>query len=125
MENSWITIDHVKRSKDQTIMTCHINNNKYYKVYRIMYCGMQSEDGIAHTVLWENLNVVMAENGMPNVDLKGFMACHPIVIAIPINSTRSTTTFFVQTLGPKGHAFEESLSATYHNVAHMTSMFGD
>jgi hypothetical protein len=35
---------------------------------------MQSEDGIAQTLFWKNLNVVMTENGVPNVNFKGFMA---------------------------------------------------
>jgi hypothetical protein len=35
---------------------------------------MQSEDGAAQTLLWENLNTVMAENGVLTVNFKGFMA---------------------------------------------------
>jgi len=35
---------------------------------------MQSEDGAAQTLFWENLNTVMAENGVLTVNFKGFMA---------------------------------------------------
>ena len=35
---------------------------------------MQSEDGIAQTLFWENLNSVMSENGVSKVNFKGFMA---------------------------------------------------
>jgi hypothetical protein len=35
---------------------------------------MQSKDGTTQTLLWENLNFVMAENGVSNVHFKGFMA---------------------------------------------------
>jgi len=35
---------------------------------------MQSEDGAAQTLFWENLNIVMAENIVLTVNFKGFMA---------------------------------------------------
>ena len=40
----------------------------------IACCDMQSEGGAVQTFFWENLNVVMAENGVPKTNFKGFMA---------------------------------------------------
>ena len=74
MENSWIMFDHVKRLKYWTTMTCHVYDNRYCKVLTIACCDMQSEDGATQILLWENLNYVMAENGLPNVNFKGFKA---------------------------------------------------
>ena len=74
MENSWIMFDHVKRLKDWTTMACHVYDSRYCKVLTIACCDMQSEDGAAQTLFWENLNVVMAENGVPKTNFKGFMA---------------------------------------------------
>ena len=34
---------------------------------------MQSEDGVAQTFFWKNLNSVMLENGVPKLNFKGFM----------------------------------------------------
>jgi hypothetical protein len=34
---------------------------------------MQSEDMKAQCVMWQNLNKVMANNGVPNLNFKGFM----------------------------------------------------
>ena len=55
-------------------MTCHVYENRYCKVLTIACCDMQSEDGAAQIFFWENLNFVIAENGVSNVKLKGFMA---------------------------------------------------
>ena len=66
--------DHVKRLKDWTTFACHVYNRKYCKVVTIVCCDMQSKDGTTQTLLWENLNFVMAENGVSNVHFKGFMA---------------------------------------------------
>ena len=74
MENSLIMFDHVKRLKDWTTMACHVYDSRYCKVFTIACCDMQSEDGAAQIFLGENLNVVMADNGVPNVNFKGFMA---------------------------------------------------
>jgi hypothetical protein len=74
MENSWIMFDHVKRLQDWTTMACHVYDSKHCKVLTIACCDMQSEDARAQTIFWENLNVVMLENGVPNVNFKGFMA---------------------------------------------------
>ncbi len=74
MENSWIMFDHVKRVKDWTTMACHVYDIKYCKVLTIACCDMQSEDYVAQTLFWENLNSVMAENGIQKVNFKGFMA---------------------------------------------------
>jgi hypothetical protein len=74
MENLWIMFDHVKRLRDWTTMACHVYDNRYCKVLTIACCDMQSEDGATQVLFWENLNAVMAENGVPNVNFKGFMA---------------------------------------------------
>jgi hypothetical protein len=36
--------------------------------------GVQSIHGATQTLFWELLNVVMAENGVPKVNFKGFMS---------------------------------------------------
>ena len=70
MENSWIIFDHVKRLKDWTTMTCHVYDSRYCKVLIIACCDMQSEDGASQILFWENINFVMAKNGVPNVNFK-------------------------------------------------------
>jgi len=45
----------------------------YYKVMMIAICDMQSKDTKAKCVMWQNLNKVMAKNGVPNLNFKGFM----------------------------------------------------
>jgi hypothetical protein len=40
----------------------------------IAVCDMQSEDVAAQSVVWKNLNVVMARHGVHSVNFKGFMA---------------------------------------------------
>jgi hypothetical protein len=74
MQNSWIMFDHVKRLKEWTTMACHVYNNRYCEVLTIVCCGIQSIDGATQTLFWELLNVVMAENGVPKVNFKGFMS---------------------------------------------------
>ena len=59
-ENSWIIFDHIKRLKDYTTIVCHVYNNKYCNVLMIACCDMQYEDGVAPTLSWETLNLVMA-----------------------------------------------------------------
>jgi hypothetical protein len=73
MKNSWIMLDHVKRLKDWTTMAYHVYDSRYCKVLTIACCDMQSEDGATQTLFWENLNDVMAENGVPKTNFKGFM----------------------------------------------------
>ena len=48
-------------------------DSKYCQVLIIVCCDMQSEDGAAQTLFSENLNIVMAENGVSTVNFKGFM----------------------------------------------------
>ena len=36
---------------------------------------MQSKDGAAHTLFWENLNIVMKENGVSTVNYGGQCSC--------------------------------------------------
>ena len=66
--------DHVKYLKDLTTPVDHVYDSKYYKVLTIACCDMQSKDGSIHTIFWENLNSIMAENGASNMNFKGFMA---------------------------------------------------
>ena len=73
MENSWIMFDHIKRLKDWSTMTCHMYDSRYYKPLTIACCNMQSKDGAAQVLFWENMNSVMVENGVPNINFKGFM----------------------------------------------------
>jgi hypothetical protein len=40
----------------------------------IAVCDIQLEDAAAHSVLWKNLNEVMAKHGIPEPKFKGFMA---------------------------------------------------
>jgi hypothetical protein len=40
----------------------------------ITVCDMQLEDAAAQSVLWKNLNVVLAKYGIPKPKSKGFMA---------------------------------------------------
>ena len=70
MKNSWIIFDHVKCVKDWTTMTCHVYDNQYCKVLIIACCDMQSDDGTIQTFFWENLNDVMAENGVSKVNFQ-------------------------------------------------------
>ena len=74
MENSWIMFDHVKRVRNWTTMACHVYDSQYCKVLTIACCDIQLEDGTTQTLFWDNLNVVMAENGVSKVNFKGFMA---------------------------------------------------
>ena len=39
----------------------------------IACCDMQSKDGTTHIHLCKNLNVVMVEDGVSNVNFKGFV----------------------------------------------------
>ncbi len=74
LENAWIMFDHVKRVKGWTTMACHVYVSTICKVLTIACCDMQSEDQKAQILFWENLNKVMAENDVPHVNFKGFMA---------------------------------------------------
>ena len=66
--------DNVKRLKDWTAMTCHVYDNRYCKVLTIVCCDMQSEDGAEQNIFWKELNFIMADNGVPSVNFKGFLA---------------------------------------------------
>jgi hypothetical protein len=74
LQDVWIMFDHVKHVKKLTTMACHIYDSTYYRVMTIAICDMQSEDAIAQSVLWKNLNVVVAKHGVPKPKFKGFMA---------------------------------------------------
>jgi hypothetical protein len=65
--------DHVKRVKGWTTLACHVYDCFYYKVMTITICDMQYEDLEVQWVMWQNLNKVMANNGVPNPNFKGFM----------------------------------------------------
>jgi hypothetical protein len=66
--------DHVKCVKKWTTMACHVYDSTYCRVMTIAVCDMQSEDATAQSVLWKNLNVVLARHGIPEPKFKGFMA---------------------------------------------------
>jgi hypothetical protein len=51
----------------------HVYDSFYYEVMMIVICDMQFENTKVPCV-WRNLNKVMANNGVPNPNLKGFMA---------------------------------------------------
>lgn len=70
MENYWIVFDNVKDLKDWTTLTCHLDRG----VLIIACCDMHFEDGATQIVFWDNLNVVVAENGVSKVNFRGFMA---------------------------------------------------
>jgi hypothetical protein len=66
--------DHVKRVKHWTTMACHVYDSAYCRIMMIAVCDMQSEDATAQSVLWKNLNDVMAKHDIPESKFKGFMA---------------------------------------------------
>jgi hypothetical protein len=74
LENAWIMFDHVKRVRSWTTMACHVYDSTYCRVMTIAVCDMQSEDVAAQSVVWKNLNAVMAGHGVHDVNFKGFMA---------------------------------------------------
>jgi hypothetical protein len=55
-------------------MACHVYDAIYCRVITIAICDMHSEDAVAQSVLWKNLNVVIARHGIPKPKFKGFMA---------------------------------------------------
>jgi hypothetical protein len=74
LQTVWIMFDHVKHVKGWTTLACHVYDFLYYKVMMIVICDMQYEDMAVQCVMWWNLNKVMANNGVPNPNFKGFMA---------------------------------------------------
>jgi hypothetical protein len=74
LEDAWIMFDHVNRVKHWTIMACHVYDSTYYRVMSIVECDIQPKDATAQSVLWKNLNDVMAKHGVPEPKFKGFMA---------------------------------------------------
>ena len=74
LQDAWMMFDHVKRVKGWTTMACHVYDSKYCRVMSIAICDMQSEDTIAQTIFWRNLNAVVAKHDIPNPKFKGFMA---------------------------------------------------
>jgi hypothetical protein len=73
LESAWIMFDHVKRVKHWTTMVCHVYDSTYCQVMTIAVYDMQSKDAAAQSVLWKNLNDVMAKHGIPEPKFKGFM----------------------------------------------------
>ena len=51
-----------------------MSDNKHCKVMTVAICDMQSEDAKAQELFGTQLNIVMRENGVDNVNFKGFMA---------------------------------------------------
>jgi hypothetical protein len=74
LQDVWMMFDHVKRVKKWTTMACHVYDSTYCCVMTIAVCNMQSKDATAQSVLWKNLNVVLAKHGVPEPTFKGFMA---------------------------------------------------
>ncbi len=70
----WIMLDHVKHVEGWTTLTYHMYDFFYYKVMTITTCDMYSKDIEVQCVMWQNLDKVMANNGVPNPNFKGFMA---------------------------------------------------
>jgi hypothetical protein len=73
LEDVWMMLDHVKRVKKWTTMACHVYDSTYCRVMTIAVCNMQLEDAAAQSVLWKNLNAVLARHGIPEPKFKGFM----------------------------------------------------
>jgi hypothetical protein len=65
LQDAWIVFDHVKRVKKWTTMAYHVYDSTYCRVMTIVVCDMQSEDAAAQSVLWKNLNVIVAKHGIP------------------------------------------------------------
>jgi hypothetical protein len=66
--------DHVKCVKKWTTMACHVYNFTYCCVMTVAVCDMQSKDAAAQSIMWKNLNAVLAKHGVPESKFKGFMA---------------------------------------------------
>ena len=66
--------DHVKCVWSWTTMACHVYDSTYCRVMTIAVCKMQLEDVATQSVVWKNLNVVMARHSVWSINLKGFMA---------------------------------------------------
>jgi hypothetical protein len=73
LEDAWMMFDHVKCIKKWTTMACHVYDSTYCSVMTIAVRDMQSEDATAQSVLWKNLNAVLARHGVPEPKFKGFM----------------------------------------------------
>jgi hypothetical protein len=74
LEDAWMMFDHVKHVKKWTTMACHVYDSIYCHVMTITKCDMQLEDATAQSVLWKNLNAILARHGVPEPKFKGFMA---------------------------------------------------
>jgi hypothetical protein len=74
LQDAWMMFHHVKRVKKWTTMACHVYHLAYCRVMTIAICDMQSKDAAAQSVLWKNLNVVLAKHGIPERKFKGFKA---------------------------------------------------
>jgi hypothetical protein len=66
--------DHVKHVKHWTTMACHVYESTYCWIITVAVYDMHSEDTGAQSILWKNLNTVMARHGIPKSIFKGFMA---------------------------------------------------
>jgi hypothetical protein len=70
LQDAWIMFDHVKRVKKWTSMAYHVYDSTYCWVMTIAICDMQLEDAVAQSVLWKNLNVVVAKHGITDPSSK-------------------------------------------------------
>lgn len=78
----------VKRLKDWTTLACHVYDSKYCKALTIACCNMQSQDGIAQTIVWRYLNHVLVESEVLNMNSKGLMAKNAQTNWIAVKKTR-------------------------------------
>ena len=74
LEDVWIMFDHVKCIKLSTTMACYVYDSAYCQVITITVYDTQLKDPTTQTVLWKNLNDVMAKHGIPRPKFKEFMA---------------------------------------------------
>jgi len=65
--------DHVKHVEGWTTLAYHVYDSLYCKVMTTVICDMQYENTRVQCVMWQNLNKVMANNGVPNPNFKGSM----------------------------------------------------
>ncbi len=77
LQITWIVCDHVKHVGEWMTFIGHVGHVYvpiYCKMIANVVCDMQFKDTYSQCVLWWKLNNVMSKNGVPNTNVKGFMA---------------------------------------------------
>jgi hypothetical protein len=74
LQTTWIMFNHVRNVEGWMTFTFHVYDSFYCKVMMIAICDMQFQNTKAQCVMWQNLNKVMANNGVLGPNFKGFMA---------------------------------------------------